>query len=100
MTISIADVTVTESNAGTVDAVFVVSLSAASALPVTVDYATADDSALAGPDYIPILTATLTFDYDVVQSLLGELDIGMIEDGTAVGMGLATAVKRLHRDLP
>lgn len=38
----------------------------------------------------------LTFDYDVVQSLLGELEIGMIEDGTAVGMGLATAVKRLE----
>lgn len=40
--------------------------------------------------------APLTFDYDVVQSLLGELEIGMIEDGTAVGMGLATAVKRLQ----
>jgi Ca-activated chloride channel family protein len=40
--------------------------------------------------------APLTFDYGVVQSLLGELDVGMIEDGTAVGMGLATAVKRLQ----
>lgn len=40
--------------------------------------------------------APLTFDYDVVVSLLGELEIGMIEDGTAVGMGLATAVKRLQ----
>lgn len=40
--------------------------------------------------------APLTFDYGVIQSLLGELDIGMIEDGTAVGMGLATAVKRLQ----
>lgn len=40
--------------------------------------------------------APLTFDYGVVQSLLGELEIGMIEDGTAVGMGLATAVKRLQ----
>jgi Ca-activated chloride channel family protein len=40
--------------------------------------------------------APLTFDYDVVESLLGELEIGMIEDGTAVGMGLATAVKRLQ----
>ncbi|MDX1495720.1 MAG: VWA domain-containing protein, partial [Longimicrobiales bacterium] len=38
----------------------------------------------------------LTFDYSVVQRLLGELDVGMIEDGTAVGMGLATAVKRLE----
>ncbi len=38
----------------------------------------------------------LTLDYDVVTTLLGELDTGMIEDGTAVGMGLATAVKRLQ----
>ncbi len=40
--------------------------------------------------------APLTFDYGVVESLIGELEIGMIEDGTAVGMGLATAVKRLQ----
>jgi len=40
--------------------------------------------------------APLTFDYGVVESLVGELDVGMIEDGTAVGMGLATAVKRLQ----
>jgi len=40
--------------------------------------------------------APLTFDYGVVRSLLGELEPGMIEDGTAVGMGLATAVKRLE----
>jgi len=40
--------------------------------------------------------APLTFDHGVVNSLLSELDVGMIEDGTAVGMGLATAVKRLQ----
>jgi len=40
--------------------------------------------------------APLTFDYTVVQSLADELEVGMIEDGTAVGMGLATAVKRLQ----
>ncbi|MDH3205826.1 MAG: VWA domain-containing protein [Gemmatimonadota bacterium] len=38
----------------------------------------------------------LTLDYSVVTSLLAELDPGMVEDGTAVGMGLATAVKRLQ----
>jgi Ca-activated chloride channel family protein len=38
----------------------------------------------------------LTLDYSVVTTLLGELDPSMIEDGTAVGMGLATAVKRLE----
>jgi Ca-activated chloride channel family protein len=40
--------------------------------------------------------APLTLDYSVVTSLVKELDPGMIEDGTAVGMGLATAVKRLQ----
>lgn len=40
--------------------------------------------------------APLTLDHGVIVSLLGELDVGMIEDGTAVGMGLATAVKRLQ----
>ena len=40
--------------------------------------------------------APLTLDYSVVTSLLAELETGMIEDGTAVGMGLATAVKRLQ----
>ncbi|MFC1662202.1 VWA domain-containing protein, partial [Gemmatimonadota bacterium] len=40
--------------------------------------------------------APLTLDYGVIVGLLSELDVGMIEDGTAVGMGLATAVKRLQ----
>lgn len=40
--------------------------------------------------------APLTLDYGVIVSLLGELEEGIIEDGTAVGMGLATALKRLE----
>ena len=40
--------------------------------------------------------APLTLYHSVVASLIGELEVGMIEDGTAVGMGLATAVKRLQ----
>ncbi len=38
----------------------------------------------------------LTLDYSVITDLLGQMEVGMIEDGTAVGMGLATAVKRLQ----
>ena len=38
----------------------------------------------------------LTLDYSVVTDLLGQMEVGMIEDGTAVGMGLAAAVKRLQ----
>ena len=40
--------------------------------------------------------APLTLDYSVVTDLLGQMEVGMIQDGTTVGMGLATAVKRLQ----
>ena len=39
--------------------------------------------------------APLTLDHRVVITLIEELEVGVIEDGTAIGMGLATAVKRL-----
>ncbi|MCI0690404.1 IPT/TIG domain-containing protein [candidate division KSB1 bacterium] len=58
--ISINDVTVTEGNAGTIDAVFTVTLSAASGQVVTVDYATSDGTAAAGSDYVAA-SGTLTF---------------------------------------
>jgi Ca-activated chloride channel family protein len=38
----------------------------------------------------------LTLDHEVLVQLLEGLDFGMAEDGTAVGMGLATAVARLR----
>lgn len=37
----------------------------------------------------------LTTDQVVVTNFMNELDFGMVEDGTAIGMGLATAVNRL-----
>lgn len=37
----------------------------------------------------------LTTDKAVVSNFMKELDFGMVEDGTAIGMGLATAVNRL-----
>jgi Ca-activated chloride channel homolog len=37
----------------------------------------------------------LTLDHAVLAELLESLDFGMAEDGTAIGMGLATAVARL-----
>ncbi len=40
--------------------------------------------------------APLTLDHSVVASVVSDLEAGMLGDGTAVGMGLATAVKRLH----
>lgn len=37
----------------------------------------------------------LTIDHDVLVNLFADVKNGMIEDGTAIGMGLATAVNRL-----
>jgi len=37
----------------------------------------------------------LTIDHDVLINLFGAIKNGMVEDGTAIGMGLATAVNRL-----
>ncbi|MBD0369759.1 MAG: DUF11 domain-containing protein [Pyrinomonadaceae bacterium] len=63
-TVSVNDVTVTEGNSGTTNAVFTVSLSAASSVAVTVDFATADgvgpNGATAPSDY-QTATGQLTF---------------------------------------
>ena len=60
VSISIADATVTEGNSGTANAVFAVTLGAASPNTVTVDYATFDGSATAPDDYATT-SGTLTF---------------------------------------
>jgi hypothetical protein len=58
--VTITDVSLAEGNSGTTNFNFTVSLSAASGQTVSVDYATADGTALAGGDYQP-LSGTLTF---------------------------------------
>lgn len=58
--ISIDDVAVTEGNSGTTDANFTITLSKASSSQVTVNYATADNTATAGSDY-QSAAATITF---------------------------------------
>lgn len=50
--VTISDVTIAEGNSGTTNAVFTVSLSEAVANAITVDFATASDTALAGADYV------------------------------------------------
>lgn len=43
----------------------------------------------------------LTLDHAVLTGFLDEVQIGLIDDGTAIGLGLATAVARLrHSDSP
>ncbi len=58
--LSIGNVRVAEGNFGTTAITFTVSLSAASGQTITVNYATADGSALAGTDYVA-QAGTLTF---------------------------------------
>ena len=58
--LSISDVTVLEGNAGTANAVFVVTLTRTDALPVTVVATPADNTATAPSDYIALPTP-LTF---------------------------------------
>jgi len=60
VTVSINDVTITEGAGGTSVANFTVSLSSASSNTVTVNYATADNTAVASVDYIAT-SGTLTF---------------------------------------
>ena len=38
----------------------------------------------------------LTLDYDVLMKLIDDVEIGMIKDGTAIGLGIANAVNRLR----
>ena len=59
--LSIADVTIAEGNSGPSAATFSVSLSQSSAVPVTVTYATANGTAVAGSDYTAVPATTLTF---------------------------------------
>ena len=58
--VSVSDVSVTEGNGGTTDAVFNVTLPNPSASPISVSYETADATALAGEDYVGA-SGTLTF---------------------------------------
>lgn len=59
-TISIADASRSEGNSGTANMAFIVSLSKASATPVTVRYATSNATAMSGTDYVST-SGTITF---------------------------------------
>lgn len=80
--LSVADVTVTEGNAGSFGALVTVTLSVASGQTVTASYATSDGTAVAGADYtsasgtltFPAGTTTQTFAVTVLGDTLDELD--------------------------
>ena len=102
--LSINDVTVTEGQSGTTNAVFTVTLSAASGNVVTAAYATADGTATAPADYaatagtvtFPVGVTTRTITVPVAGDLLDEINEtytlnlsnptnATIADGTGVG---------------
>ena len=37
-----------------------------------------------------------TLDHDLVKNMLSSVDLGMVRDGTAIGMGIATSINRLR----
>jgi len=87
-TISIHDVSVTEGDSGTVDAVFSVTLSEASPLEVTAAFTTSDGTALVGSDYqaasgtvvfLP-MTTTQTVTVNVLSDLNAEHDETFLVD--------------------
>ena len=67
--LAINDVSVAEGNAGTTDATFTVTLSTASATAVTVNYATANQTAIAPGDYTTT-SGTLTFAPNVLTQTI------------------------------
>jgi Calx-beta domain/Domain of unknown function (DUF4114) len=76
--VSIADVSFNEGKNGNSKGTFTVALSNPSSLVTTVDYATTDDTAVAGTDYTKVDKATLTFapgetSNKIVIPLIGDL---------------------------
>jgi hypothetical protein len=75
--LSISDVTVTEGNSGITQALFLLNLSAPSGRSLTVNFATANNSATAGSDYVAtngILTITAgTTNRTIAVAVLGDV---------------------------
>ena len=99
VSISVANATVTEGNSGTVNAVFGVTLSAASTQTVTVSYATANGSATAPADY-QATTGTLTFSpgetaHQIIVPIVGDT---VVENAEVFSVNLSNAVNATLAD--
>ena len=98
-TISISDIPVDEGDSGTTNAGFTVSLSNASSQTITVNYATANNTATAGDDYISA-TGTLTFTPGQTSQLLTVKINGdvMNEESVAFNVNLTSPINATIRD--
>ena len=112
--ITIDDIVVTEGNVGTTIAAFTVRLSAPTSQVVTVDFATAPNTATAGVDYVPI-SGTVTFpsgstaqtiNVEVIGDTEGEPDetffvnlSGAVNAAVVDGQGVGTILANDDPDL-
>jgi len=92
VSLSISDVTVIEGNSGTTNATFTVTLSSPVAGPVSVDFATADGTALAGSDY-QSASSTLTFSPNETTKTITVLVTGdqLMEPGETLLVNLSNS---------
>jgi Calx-beta domain len=110
--VSIRGARALEGNSGTTSMVFTVSLSAAYDVPVTVDYATADASAIAGIDYTAA-SGTLTFaPNETIQTITVEVNgdrvpepnegfyVNLSTPDSAVAIGWGVGVGEITDDEP
>ena len=97
--ISINDVSLVEGNSGIRNLVFLVSLSAASGKQITVNYATADDTAKAVDDYTPA-TGTVTISPEQTLSLITiQLKVDALsEDNETFAVNLSNPVNATIAD--
>lgn len=95
----INDVSVTEGDTGTINAVFTVVLSAASGRNVSVSYATANKGAMAGQDYIA-QTGTLLFAPGTTAQTISVPVVGdtLPETGEAMNLNLSGAINATIAD--
>ena len=97
--ISISNVTIPEGNEASSDATFTVTLSAATSQPVTVDFATANNTAIAGTDY-SATTGTISFDPNETSKTFTVPILGdaLDEDNKAFFINLSNATNAVFEN--
>jgi hypothetical protein len=105
--VRVSDVTVVEGDSGTRAATFVVTLSTATSIPVSVEYATADGTAVAGADYTaahgslsfpPGITSqavevAILGDTEIESDEMFQLVLGTVTGGTGAGSHATATIR-------
>ena len=97
--VSINDVSIVEGNAGTINAVFTVALSSASAQTITVNYSTVNGTAAAGSDYVA-QSGTVTFSAGQTTKTIAVLVMGdtVVEPNETFFVNLTSASNAVIAD--